>query len=64
MAAIRIRIENRLGPGRYRLLASVAPPGLGAAVIDAHITSSIIVLADRPGGGLVDLEHSIEIERR
>jgi ABC-type methionine transport system ATPase subunit len=62
-ADIRIGFENRLGPGRYRLFATVAPRGLGADVFDAHITNSIMVLGERPGGGLVDFAHSFDIER-
>ena len=60
---VRVTIDNRLAPGRYRLLATVARRGLGADVLDAHITGSIIILADKPGGGLADLQHTFEIER-
>jgi ABC-type polysaccharide/polyol phosphate transport system ATPase subunit len=63
-ASIRLRFENWLAPGRYRLFATVAREGFGADVFDAHITGSIMVLADRPGGGAADLPHTIEIERR
>jgi ABC-type polysaccharide/polyol phosphate transport system ATPase subunit len=62
-ASVRLRFENRLGPGRYRLFATIARHGTGADVFDAHVSSSIIVLADRPGGGMVDLPHQFEIER-
>jgi ABC-type polysaccharide/polyol phosphate transport system ATPase subunit len=62
-AAVRLRFENWLAPGRYRLFATVARAGFGADVLDAHITNSIIVLADRPGGGMADLPHTLEIER-
>jgi hypothetical protein len=63
-ASIRLRFENWLAPGRYRLFATVAREGFGADVFDAHITNSVIVLADRPGGGVADLPHTIEIEHR
>jgi ABC-type polysaccharide/polyol phosphate transport system ATPase subunit len=63
-AAVRLRFDNRLGPGRYRLFATVARHGTGADVFDAHVSSSIIVLAAHPGGGMVDLPHEFEIERR
>jgi ABC-type multidrug transport system ATPase subunit len=63
-AAVRLCFENRLGPGRYRLFATVARYGTGADVFDAHVSSSIIVLSDHPGGGTVDLPHEFEIERR
>ncbi|HET9102350.1 MAG TPA: ABC transporter ATP-binding protein [Solirubrobacteraceae bacterium] len=62
-ASVEIRFENFLAPGRYRLFATVARAGLGADVIDAHTTSSIIVLPDHPGGGLTDLPHTLEISR-
>jgi ABC-type polysaccharide/polyol phosphate transport system ATPase subunit len=62
-ATVRMRFDNWLAPGRYRLTATIARAGFGADVIDAHMTNSIIVLADRPGGGLTDLPHTLEIER-
>ena len=42
----------------------MARPGFGADVLHAHMTNSIIVVADRPGGGITDLPHTLEIERR
>jgi ABC-type polysaccharide/polyol phosphate transport system ATPase subunit len=63
-ATVRIKFDNRLAPGRYRLFATVAPPGLGADVFDAHMSNSIIVLADKAGGGIVDLAHSFAIDRQ
>ena len=62
-ATVVIRFENWLAPGRYRLYATVARAGLGADVLDAHTSNSIIVLADNPGGGLTDLPHTLDIER-
>jgi ABC-type polysaccharide/polyol phosphate transport system ATPase subunit len=62
-AKVRITFENVLAPGRYRLFATVSRAGLGADVLDAHITGSIVVVADWPGGGLVDLQHDFVIER-
>jgi ABC-type polysaccharide/polyol phosphate transport system ATPase subunit len=61
-ATIRIPFENWLAPGRYRLFASVARAGFGADEIHAHVSSSIIVLADGAGGGIADLPHRFEIE--
>ena len=63
-ASVRLSFENHLAPGRYHLFATVARAGLGADVFDAHISSSLIVLPTRPGGGLADLPHEFEIERR
>ncbi len=62
-ATVRICFENWLAPGRYRLVATVARAGLGADVFDRHMASTIIVLADRPGGGVADLPSTLEIER-
>jgi ABC-type polysaccharide/polyol phosphate transport system ATPase subunit len=62
-ALIRVRFDNWLAPGRYRLIASAARAGLGGDVYDAHTSSSITVTADRPGGGMADLPHTVEIER-
>ena len=62
-ASIRMRFDNFLAPGRYRLMASVARPGFGARSCDAHMTNSIIVHADKPGGGITDLPHTLEIDR-
>lgn len=63
-AAVRLWFENHLAPGRYRLFATVARKGLGADVFDAHISSSLIVIPIRPGGGMADLPHGFEIDRR
>jgi ABC-type polysaccharide/polyol phosphate transport system ATPase subunit len=63
-ADIRLSFENHLAPGRYRLFATVARAGLGADVLDAHISSSLIVIPVHPGGGMADLPHGFEIERR
>jgi ABC-type polysaccharide/polyol phosphate transport system ATPase subunit len=62
--SIKLQFDNWLAPGRYRLIASVARAGFGADVIDAHLSNSIIVLADKAGGGLIDLPHTLEVERR
>jgi len=62
-ASVRVSFSNFLSPGRYRLIASVARYGLGADIFDAHETNSVIVLPDRPGGGVADLPHTLEIER-
>ena len=62
-ASIRVQFDNYLAPGRYTLIASVARAGFGADVLDAHMRSTIIVLAERPAGALVDLPNTLEIER-
>jgi ABC-type polysaccharide/polyol phosphate transport system ATPase subunit len=63
-AVVRFRFDNWLAPGRHRLMATVAREGFGADLFDLNADSSIIVLAAHPGGGIVDLPHAIEIERR
>jgi ABC-type polysaccharide/polyol phosphate transport system ATPase subunit len=62
-ATVDLRFDNWLAPGRYRLIATVARAGLGADIFDAHMTNSIIVLADKPAGGITDLPHTLGIER-
>ena len=62
-AIVRFRFDNWLAPGRHRLMATVAREGLGADLYDLHADSSIIVLANRSGGGSVDFPHTIEIQR-
>jgi ABC-type polysaccharide/polyol phosphate transport system ATPase subunit len=62
-AAVRLSFDNHLAPGRYRLFATAARAGLGADVLDAHISSSLIVVPTQVGGGLADLPHEFEIER-
>lgn len=62
-ASVRVGFENWLGPGRYRLIATAARAGLGADTYDVHTSASLIVSAERPGGGLADLPNTIEVER-
>jgi ABC-type polysaccharide/polyol phosphate transport system ATPase subunit len=63
-ASVRIRFENWLSPGRYRLSASVSRDGIGADAYDLREDiSSLIVHAALSGGGAVDLPHRFEIER-
>src|SRR5207248_2067446 len=63
-AHVRLRFDNWLAPGRYRLMASVARAG---AQVDAYDVrqdiSSVIVHASQSGGGAVDLPHTFEIAR-
>jgi ABC-type polysaccharide/polyol phosphate transport system ATPase subunit len=60
-ASLRLHFDNWLAPGRYVLVATVARDGFGADILDAHMSNSIIVIADRPGGGMIDLPHTLEI---
>ena len=63
LARVRMSFENWLAPGRYRLLASVARGTLGREVLDSQVTTSLLVSAERHGGGLTDLPHVFEVER-
>ena len=63
VAQILFYFDNRFGPGRVQLHASVAREGLGADVYDANSTTTLVVLASRAAGGLVDLPHTIELTR-
>ncbi len=63
IATVRVPFENWLGPGRYRLIASVAHEGHELDLLDMHTESTIIVFATQPGGGTVDLPHRFELGR-
>ena len=64
-AVVRIRFDNWLAPGRYRLMASVAREGERVDAYDARQDiSSLLVHPTRPAGGAVDLPHTFEIEHR
>jgi hypothetical protein len=64
-ALVGIRFQNWLGPGRYRLTASITRAGVGADAYDLREDiSSIIVTATGAAGGAADLPHSFEIELR
>jgi ABC-type polysaccharide/polyol phosphate transport system ATPase subunit len=60
---VRLRFDNWLAPGRYRLMASVARPGTTVEPYDVRQDiSSLLVRPTRPAGGAVDLPHSFEFE--
>lgn len=64
-AVVRLRFENYLGPGRYRLMAAVARSGARVDPYDARQDiSSILVHATHSGGGAADLPHEFEIRPR
>ena len=62
-AVVRVPFENWLGPGRYRLMASVARDGSAGDIYDVRTDTSMIVVASRSGGGVADLPHSFQIQR-
>jgi ABC-type polysaccharide/polyol phosphate transport system ATPase subunit len=56
--------DNSLGPGRYFLSTQVARPGGGQWLLDRwDRIFSIVVVAPRSMGGLVDLPHEVTVER-
>jgi ABC-type polysaccharide/polyol phosphate transport system ATPase subunit len=64
-AAICIKFENWLGPGRYLLTAAVTPSVFGAEPYDRQDNIAWLrVDSGAAGGGIVDLPHSFEIERQ
>ena len=62
-ASIELGFDNVLAPGRYRLIATVGAAGPGAKVFDTNSASSIIVHPGRPGGGMADLPHTLDVRR-
>jgi ABC-type polysaccharide/polyol phosphate transport system ATPase subunit len=62
-ATLRVAFENWLAPGRYRLIATIARAGFGADAYDMHTSASLIVTAERPGGGAADLPNTLELKR-
>jgi ABC-type polysaccharide/polyol phosphate transport system ATPase subunit len=64
-AIVRLRFDNILSPGRYTVVASVTQDGPIGAIFDVREDlCSIIVHAGETGGGIVDLPHTFELERR
>ena len=60
-----VLFDNRLGPGRYELSFKLARRGSGEDIIDRwERVLSVVVIASRSAGGLVDLPHELTIERR
>ena len=59
-----VAFDNRLGPGRYQLSFQMARRGGGDDVIDRwERVTSVVVVASRAAGGLVDLPCDMTIER-
>jgi ABC-type polysaccharide/polyol phosphate transport system ATPase subunit len=62
VSTVRIRFENYLAPGRYRLTASITRNGIGADAYDLREDmATLLVHATHSGGGAVDLPHRFEI---
>ena len=62
---VRLALENWLAPSPYRLTPSVAAAGSGAETLDLREDLAwVTVHGTRMTGGIVDIPHSIEVERR
>jgi hypothetical protein len=63
-ATVRIAMENWLAPGRYDLTPTVARQGGGADVLDLREDlADLIVHGTRHSGGVVEIPHTLELER-
>jgi ABC-type polysaccharide/polyol phosphate transport system ATPase subunit len=64
VATIRVALDNWLAPGRYDLTPTVARQGGGADVLDLREDlASLIIHGTRHSGGVVEIPHSLELER-
>ena len=66
LAVVRLRFDNCMAPGRYTVMASVTVDGPVGEILDVRedLSSIIVHAADGTGGGVVDLPHTFEVERR
>ncbi len=65
IAEVRITLESWLAPSTYKLTPSVARDGGGANALDLREDLvSLLVHSTRTTGGIVDIPHRIEVERR
>jgi Wzt C-terminal domain len=61
---VRVAMENWLAPGRYDLTPTVARRGGGADVLDLREDlASIMVHGTRHSGGVVEIPHTLELDR-
>jgi hypothetical protein len=60
-ATVRLRFQNWLAPGRYRLVARVVRAGPGADIVGENAGSTLLVTPDRPAGGITDLPHTFDL---
>jgi hypothetical protein len=62
---VRIALESWLAPSTYKLTPSVARDGAGSNALD--LREDLVTLAvhsTKTTGGIVDIPHRIEVERR
>jgi ABC-type polysaccharide/polyol phosphate transport system ATPase subunit len=61
---VRVQLDAWFGTGRYRISPSVARAGSGANTLDLREDmASFIIHSTRPGGGILDPPHRVDIER-
>ena len=64
-AIARAHLQNWLAPGRYELTPRVTRWGTGADVLDLREDlATLLVHGTRQSGGVVDIPHSFDVERR
>jgi ABC-type polysaccharide/polyol phosphate transport system ATPase subunit len=64
-ARVRFAFENWLAPSRYDATPSVARAGAGSDALDLREDlASLVIHGTRVAGGIVDVPHTIEVERR
>ena len=64
-AEVRIALETWFAPSHYKLTPSVARDGGGANALDLREDlASLVVHSTQTTGGIVDVPHAIEVERR
>jgi hypothetical protein len=65
VAVVRVELPNWLPPGRYDLTPTVAHAGNGADLVDQREDlASVIVHGSRQSGGVIEIPHTLELERR
>jgi ABC-type polysaccharide/polyol phosphate transport system ATPase subunit len=63
-ATIRVEMPNWLAPGRYDLTPTIARQGGGADVLDLREDlARLFVHGTRSSGGVVEIPHTLELER-
>ena len=63
-AIVRVEMPNWLAPGRYDLTPTIARQGGGADLLDLREDlASVIVHGTRHSGGVVEIPHTLEVER-
>jgi ABC-type polysaccharide/polyol phosphate transport system ATPase subunit len=61
---VRVTMDNWLAPGRYDLTPSIARRGSGVDVLDLRESlASLIVHGTRYSAGIVEIPHSLEVQR-